>query len=293
MTELSPAETQLLKDRANPEYAQARGHNKRVRDKYPETWAKSIITDKVLTEWILEHKGETCPYCDNPVKEIDHRTPLSKGGEHVLDNLEMLCMDCNRSKHDMTSEEFREFRLNQPKIGVSLKDYGIDYRILKDRMKRFRTRSLFKEYWGSNPNKNLPPLFVLRGEEDVDGLISLKRIYLTIGDPTEYKFAKAVFQDIRHWAHLCKQAWFLAFVKEWRAELKAKIKSSAVESLLGMKDGNLQAIKVLASEDYVYSPYIDDAENMKKRVGRPNKEAKPPIEDEVFEKDAARLGLNG
>lgn len=288
------SETQLLKDRANPEYAQARGHNKRVRDKYPETWAKSIITDKVLTEWILENKNSKCPYCRERVKEIDHKTPLSKGGLHELDNLEMLCMDCNRSKHDMTAEEFREFKKNEPKRGLSLKDYGIEYGLLKDKMRRFRTRSLFKEMWNTTQNKGLPPLFTLRAEEDTDGLIAIKRIYLEIGDPTEYKFAKAVFGDHKHWRHLCKQAWFMEYVKEWRLELKAKIRSDAVEALISMKGDNLQAIKTLASEDYVYTSYLDEHDLTKKRrVGRPNKPEPPGIEDSVFEADAARMGLNG
>lgn len=293
MNDLTPTETQLLKDRSNPEYAQARGHNKRVRDKYPEIWAKSIITDKTLTEWIVGHKDDKCPYCQGPVKEVDHRLPLSKGGEHTLENLEMLCMPCNRSKHDMTSEEFLEFKKNEPKRGLTLADYGIDFRVLKDKMKRYRTRSLFKEFWGRTKNQDWPPIFTLKGEEDKDGLIAIKRIYMEIGDPTEYKFAKAVFHDHTHWRHLCKQAWFMEFVKEWRLELKAKIRSSAVESLLALKEGNLQAIKVLASEDYAYNSYLDDHDLSKRRVGRPNKPAAPDIDDEVFESDAARMGLNG
>lgn len=287
------SETQLLKDRANPEYAQARGHNKRVRDKYPEIWAKSIITDKVLTEWLLENKGQECPYCDKPVKEIDHKTPLIKGGEHSLENLEMLCMDCNRSKHDMTAEEFREFKKAEPKRGLSLRDYGIDYGVLKDGVGRFRTQSLFKEMWGANKNRTYPPLFSLKAEDDKDGLIAIKRIYLDIGDPTEYKFAKAVFNDHKHWRHLCKMAWFMVYVKEWRLELKAKIRSDAVEALIAMKGDNLQAIKTLASENYAYTSYLDEHDLTRRRVGRPNKAAKPPIEDSVFEADAARLGQNG
>jgi 5-methylcytosine-specific restriction endonuclease McrA len=289
----SESELQLVKDRSNPEHAQARGHNKRVRDKYPDTWAKSIITDKVLAEWIIERKGDKCPYCEKPVKEVDHKLPLSKGGDHEISNLQMLCMDCNRSKHDMTDAEFAEFKKNSPKIGLSLRDYGIEYRHLKDKMNRFRTRSLFKEFWIKTEDDSLVPIFVCRGEEDRDGLISLKRVYMTIGDPTEYRFAKAIFGDHRHWRHLCKLPWFSVFAKEWRLELKAKLRSDAVAALLELKDGNIQAIKALASEDYPFASYIDGHETKRRRAGRPNKEAKPEIDDEVFEGDAARMGLNG
>jgi len=55
-------------------------------------------------------QSNRCTYCrvdldDTPV-HLDHMTPLSRGGEHVLDNLQYLCADCNRRKGDKTHDEF-------------------------------------------------------------------------------------------------------------------------------------------------------------------------------------------
>lgn len=290
------AERQRLYDRSRPEYTQAKGHNQRVKKEYPEIWAASILTNESLAEWMVSQKGIPCPYCGDPTKEIDHKLPLSKGGEHSIENLEMLCLDCNRSKHDMTDEEFRKYREIEPKRkkGTTLADYGIDYKELKDKGKRFRTRSLFKEMWKSNPNLDKPPIFILKADDDVDGLISVKRVYLEIGDPTEYKIAVALFKDPRHWAHLCKQGWFMEHLSKWRAELKAKIRSLAVDALIRLSEENLQAIKTLATEDYFYTPFTElDKLPAKRRVGRPNKEGDPtgPTEEEMAA-DAARINLN-
>lgn len=51
-----------------------------------------------------------CPYCpsiDN--LSIDHILPLSKGGTHTEDNVELVCLPCNIRKGTKTKEEFIEF----------------------------------------------------------------------------------------------------------------------------------------------------------------------------------------
>jgi 5-methylcytosine-specific restriction endonuclease McrA len=287
---------QRLRDRANPEYSQAKGHNQRVKERYPEAWAKSTITNDILADWVKTARMLACPYCANPVKEIDHKQPLSKGGEHALENLEMLCMDCNRSKGDMTAEEFKEFRNAHPVKPryLNLRDYGIDYSVLKDTGKRPRTRSLFKEMWATTKNQDYPPIFTLRGDDDVDGLISLKRIYLDLGDPTEYRVAKAVFNDLRHWRKLCQQSWFTDYLNEWRKELRAKLRSEATEKLLEAgTGGNVQALKAVVTEDFLFHSYLDSEEpRRKQRVGRPSKEPEDTsIDSATLDADLARIGL--
>lgn len=287
------AERQRIYDRQRPEYSQAKGHNQRVKERYPEAWAKSTVTNEVLTEWVVSNRMLACPYCGDPVKEIDHKLPLSKGGAHDLDNLQMLCLDCNRSKHDMTDEEFRQFRAKEPKRrkGLTLADYGIDYSLLKDKMLRFRTRSLFKEMWKQGSGQDQPPIFSLKAEDDIDGLISLKRIYLECLDPTEYRFAVGLFKDPRHWKHLCGLDWFAPYVERWRWELRAKLRAQAVDNLIRLSEDNLAAIKTLATEDFIYQSYLDESP-VKKRVGRPNKD-KPDNSpsEETLADDAARIGL--
>jgi hypothetical protein len=73
-------------------------------------WRKSIagqralMTSKLRTE-IKERDNYQCCSCNlstkdepNLLLEIDHITPLSKGGMTTIDNLQTLCWKCNRSK---------------------------------------------------------------------------------------------------------------------------------------------------------------------------------------------------
>jgi 5-methylcytosine-specific restriction endonuclease McrA len=53
---------------------------------------------------------KVCPYClttDN--LSIDHILPLSRGGTHTEDNVELVCLSCNIRKGTKTKEEFIEF----------------------------------------------------------------------------------------------------------------------------------------------------------------------------------------
>lgn len=72
------------------------------------------VTVKVLSEML--RKTEHCDHCgvrmtqDYPVtpsnKTIDHDVPLSRGGEHTLSNITIMCLGCNSSKQTRTLEEF-------------------------------------------------------------------------------------------------------------------------------------------------------------------------------------------
>jgi len=284
------AEKQRLYDRARPEYTQAKGHNQRIKERYPETWAKSTLTNESLAEWITTAKLLSCPYCADPVKEIDHKIPLSKGGEHSVDNLQMLCLDCNRSKHDMTDEEFKAVKATEPKKIKYGRKY--EYSELKDNGRRFRTRSLFVEMWKLTKNQDYPPIFSLK-EVEHGKYVSLKQLYLESNDPTEYRFAVSVFKDPNHWKHLCKLDWFKPYRDKWRRELKAQLRSRAIDSLFQLAGDNLQAIKTLATEDFPYHSFIELEDTpLKRRVGRPNKDKiKEVVSDETLADDAARIGL--
>ena len=51
-----------------------------------------------------------CIYCGRLIKTnytIDHVTPLSRGGEHDISNLQLLCKSCNSKKGAKTDEEYR------------------------------------------------------------------------------------------------------------------------------------------------------------------------------------------
>jgi 5-methylcytosine-specific restriction endonuclease McrA len=38
--------------------------------------------------------------------EHDHIMPVSKGGVNTIDNIQLLCVACNRTKRDMLPEEW-------------------------------------------------------------------------------------------------------------------------------------------------------------------------------------------
>ena len=67
------------------------------------------VTDALLAEI---YGTSTCSYCQKetprPLRTVDHKNPLSRGGAHSALNLTMACHDCNSSKRDMTVEEYLE-----------------------------------------------------------------------------------------------------------------------------------------------------------------------------------------
>ncbi len=58
---------------------------------------------------------DLCSYCGIPLNgtgEIDHMTPISRGGGNNPSNLTLACRGCNRDKHNKTPEEFIAWRVN-------------------------------------------------------------------------------------------------------------------------------------------------------------------------------------
>ena len=55
----------------------------------------------------MERHGLGCQYCgDVGFLEVDHKHPRSKGGGDHVSNLQWLCRKCNRSKSNLTEQEF-------------------------------------------------------------------------------------------------------------------------------------------------------------------------------------------
>lgn len=57
---------------------------------------------------LLELQGNKCYYCGVSLKEyqIEHKIPISRGGENGRENICMSCSSCNRKKHTKTEREF-------------------------------------------------------------------------------------------------------------------------------------------------------------------------------------------
>jgi 5-methylcytosine-specific restriction endonuclease McrA len=56
---------------------------------------------------------DRCRYCNSPLNgggEIEHLTPVSRGGSHWPQNLTLACFKCNKEKHGKTLEEYLFWR---------------------------------------------------------------------------------------------------------------------------------------------------------------------------------------
>lgn len=65
---------------------------------------------KYLEDLVLNKHLHNCPYCPSTDNlSIDHIVPLSRGGTHTEDNVELVCLECNIRKGNKTKEEFIQF----------------------------------------------------------------------------------------------------------------------------------------------------------------------------------------
>ena len=151
----------------------------------------------------------------------------------------------------------------------------------KDTKGQWRTRSLFKETIDpTSIASGWTPEFTLK-EQDDDGLPSMRRLYMDIGDPTEYQFAMDVLGSWEHWCKMCESKWFSEHVEKWRAELETKLRSDAVMDLVEIaKAGtgqSTQAAKWLAE-----GRWKEASERKATKRGRPSKaEVRGALREEV------------
>ena len=99
-------------------------------------------------------------------------------------------------------------------------------------------------------------VYTLDGEDKTyKGVLypSLKRLFLELGDPTEYQFAVDNLYDWPHWKRLCKNKVIQPHIKEWRDELSLKLQSEGVLSIINLatSEGSYQASKWLADKNWV------------------------------------------
>jgi len=94
--------------RRNPHVYLAKHHA------YRAAKMKATINSTGISEYIKSVKNAPvvfCFFCVRPVpnkkRHIDHKTPISRGGKHTLDNLCCACEHCNCVKGDKTVFEYR------------------------------------------------------------------------------------------------------------------------------------------------------------------------------------------
>ena len=106
----------------------------------------------------------------------------------------------------------------------------------KDNSGRWRTQSLFKEFYVPH-RESWPPVFTLKEydetQEDGTILLSMRQLFLGYSDPTGYAFSKEILHSYEHWRKLCSCLWFKEHIAAWNEELEVKLISSG---LLKLKD---------------------------------------------------------
>ena len=60
---------------------------------------------------------------DDAAPELDHITPISRGGPHIVENLQCLCRKCNHIKGARTMDEFLVEEYGQPAFSAWLGRY--------------------------------------------------------------------------------------------------------------------------------------------------------------------------
>lgn len=134
-------------------------------------------------------------------------------------------------------------------------------RIFKNSNGRYRTSDLFEEFNISE----YPAYWTLKGVDTK--LPSLKKIFLSYEDITEYDFAVDHFEDFAHWEEISRSPRIKEHVEQWRKELLLKIKARALKGIIhdAVKDNKFECNKFLLTNGWV-----DKTEGPKR--GRPSKE---------------------
>jgi 5-methylcytosine-specific restriction endonuclease McrA len=81
-------------------------HDHRTRARKDGTELDYGLTE--VRQLLAEHP--LCEYCRAPLSHaasLDHRTPISQGGKHILANLAVVCLPCQQRKGILLEEEYR------------------------------------------------------------------------------------------------------------------------------------------------------------------------------------------
>jgi 5-methylcytosine-specific restriction endonuclease McrA len=90
----------LLLQRARREERRLKSAHALMRGEANGTPSRAPIPSK-LARSVVERDGQRCLECgSSEVLQFDHIIPVALGGATSLENLQILCGDCNRSKSD-------------------------------------------------------------------------------------------------------------------------------------------------------------------------------------------------
>ena len=85
------------------------------------------ITMDQLREMFYHSYGKSCKYCRRKMTlrnmVCDHIIPLAKGGDSVVDNLQLICKSCNTRKGPLDEKDFEELILWVETLKDETKEY--------------------------------------------------------------------------------------------------------------------------------------------------------------------------
>lgn len=86
----------------------------RLKKLYPDAWESRyapVTGEELMALW--ESQQHKCAYCGIPLNSLimayDHKHPLARTGYHGIDNIQLLCHNCNVSKFIMDDDDYRKF----------------------------------------------------------------------------------------------------------------------------------------------------------------------------------------
>lgn len=207
---------------------------------------------------------------------IDHSLdkstpPLSKGCDRDVDNNLL-----NDSNIPSPKRKSAPLKTKDKALSSSLmSSYSLTPSLMKDTLGRYRIQSLFEGKAQSIVDSPCP-VFSL-DDYKPSKYPSFKRMYIEIGDPSEYRMAMELLGSWEHWTRLADSPWFKPYLQECREELNAKIRSVSIAKIT--EDGKgafseatrLAANKFLATGAYMVEAEKEVVKEVAKR-GRPSKE---------------------
>ncbi len=154
---------------------------------------------------------------------------------------------------------------------------------------KVRTNSLFIEL-----NKTTTRAIFSISDDDVtkdkEHYPSLRKIYLSFDDPTEYEFAIETFGSWKQWEAILGNAQLLSYIQDWRDEAEVRYRSMVLKALVktAINDG---------AKGTTAAKYIAEKGWIKRKAGAPTKEERlgqKKINDAVTKETnaaAERMGL--
>lgn len=152
----------------------------------------------------------------------------------------------------------------------------------KDKIGRWRTKSLFREF-----RDGTYPYYFTLGEEDLSDCISLKRKYLEYEDPTEYIFATKVFGAFPCWERLLQSPEIKAEIDLWRHELRLKLEAKALANIKEIASDPSSNTRLSANK--ILLDYTKDRRSAGRKPRRPGVEPREDVATKPDPDDWNRL----